>query len=620
MEEDQEKRSEFINVNIIEPGLDLEAITEIATTKGKSFDTLNIEELKVLIKEFNESKNKPEEVKVEEQKQEPPKQEEVKVEEQPKQEEVKVEEPKKEEVKVEEQKKEEVKVEEPKKEEVKVEEPKKEEVKVEEPKKEEVKVEEPKKEEVKGEEQKKEEVKVEEQKQEQPKQEENKDNQNQKQEEPKTKKKQESENKNKPKASQQNEASKKSVRRSLYYPESYQFNTIAQQNNKLLELVKNKTPINVQISDPKIAKEGTRIIKPIYSYRVQCKELKSDVRRTYADFEWLKAQLNIRYPLRLVPVIVKDLIVKQAGKNLMNENDENFELRKIRYLNRFIESILKKKILCGSPIFYEFLVLDTIKFAKYKSILDKKAYNLETNLSNLITTKGEVKCKLEKTTVNDTEYLYPKAYCMSDIYEKICTTIDETLVDFNKLYQHLRTIGALFKSLTQAIDKYKFKNKEEIQGSINGFKDTFEKWSVNVYDQCLYLNANIRENLNYMSNELEEFSNSFKRYRDFRYEYEEFTEMINKEKGNLIDAHIDIELKKEENKDKKRSEIKYNQKGLDEVFKDKNMLLSEEKKRLSTAMNYMIKDYEKLFLTHAKKLKELNENAKKTMIIDFIQG
>ena len=588
MEEDQEKRMEFINENIIEAGLDLEEITKFAGTKGKSFDTLNIEELKVLIKEFTDSKKKPEEA----QKQEEPK-------------------------------KEEVKVEEPKKEEAKVEEPKKEEVKVEEPKKEEVKVEEPKKEEVKIEEQKKEEVKVEEKKQEEPKQEENKDNQAPKKEEPKTEIKEQNENKSTQESIQEKkepQVQKAPVRKGLYYPESYQFNTIAQQNTKLLELVKSKTPINILISEPKIAKEGTLIVKPIYSYRVQCTELKSDVRRTYSDFEWLKNQLNIRYPLRLVPVIVKDVIVKQVGKNLKNENDENFELRKIRYLNRFIESILKKKILCGSPIFYEFLVLDTIKFAKYRTVLDKKPYTLETNLSNLITTKGEVKCKLEKTTVNDTEYLYPKTYCISDIYNKIITNIDEALIDFNNLYQKLRNIGSLFKSLTQSIDKYKFHNKEEILASYNSFKDTFEKWSVNVYDQCLYFNANIRENLNYMSVELEEFTNSFKLYRDYRYEYEEFTEMINKEKGDLIDAHIEIELKKEENKTKKRSEIKYNQKGLDEVFHDKNMLLFEEKKRLSTTMNYMIKDYEKLFLTQARKLKEINENAKKTMIIDFIQG
>ena len=53
MEEDQEKRMEFINDNIIEPGLDLEEITKFAGTKGKSFDTLNIEELKVLMEYFD---------------------------------------------------------------------------------------------------------------------------------------------------------------------------------------------------------------------------------------------------------------------------------------------------------------------------------------------------------------------------------------------------------------------------------------------------------------------------------------------------------------------------------------------------------------------------------------
>ena len=87
---------------------------------------------------------------------------------------------------------------------------------------------------------------------------------------------------------------------------------------------------------------------------------------------------------------------------------------------------------------------------------------------------------MEKTTINDTEYLYPKTYCMSEIYEKIVANIDEVILDFNNLYQHLRTIGSLFRSLTQSIDKYKFKYKEEIQSSINSFKDTFEKWSVNV--------------------------------------------------------------------------------------------------------------------------------------------
>ena len=75
-----------------------------------------------------------------------------------------------------------------------------------------------------------------------------------------------------------------------------------------------------------------------------------------------------------------------------------------------------------------------------------------------------------------------------------------------------------------------------------------------------------------MSIELDEFSNSFKRYRDFRYEYEEFTEMINKEKGDLIEAHIDIELKKEEiQNQQKRIKKKSNKKS--------NKLMQKTKKK-----------------------------------------
>ena len=45
-------------------------------------------------------------------------------------------------------------------------------------------------------------------------------------------KKQHTENKNKPESSQKDQAPQKQVGRSLYNPESYKFNIIAQQNKK----------------------------------------------------------------------------------------------------------------------------------------------------------------------------------------------------------------------------------------------------------------------------------------------------------------------------------------------------------------------------------------------------
>ena len=54
----------------------------------------------------------------------------------------------------------------------------------------------------------------------------------------------------------------------------------------------------------------------------------------------------------------------------------------------------------------------------------------------------------------------------------------------------------------------------------------------------------------------------------------------------------------------------------DEVFYKKDLLMIGEKKRLCTAMNYMMKDYNKLIKLHSKKLKVMNEATKKAIIID----
>jgi len=261
MEEDQEKRMEFINTNIMEAGIDLEEITKFAEDQGKTFDSLNVDELKTLVEQFNNKDKQSQEKK---------------------------EEPKKEETKVVEEKKEE-----PKKEETKVVEEKKEE-----PKKEEKKVVEEKKEEPKKEEKKEPEKSIE------------------KKDSGKKSEKKSSKDQNKPAEEEiPKNLPKLKLYKELYHPETFEYKTIIQQNNKLLELIKEKKPIQVKISSPKREAEKTLFSKAIFSYRVECPELGSDVRRTYADFEWLCNELNKRYPLRLCPVIVKENIVKQMGKN-----------------------------------------------------------------------------------------------------------------------------------------------------------------------------------------------------------------------------------------------------------------------------------------------------------------
>lgn len=592
MEQEEEKRMEFINENIIEAGVDLEEITKFAESQGKSFDSLKIDEIKNLLDKFNNKEEKKEEA-------ETKKEEDLIVKGSVKAKII---------VKEDEHQNKEETNNDNKNE-------KSEDIK-DDNNKEIIKNQNdnPKdNNEIKKEEIKKDEIKKEEAKKEEEKKPEKENNQQQIQKEIKT----QPQNQTPP----PKELPKSFIHKGLYYPESYDFKTVIQQKNKLLELSESKKPIQILISEPKKESEGGFFFsKAVYSYRVQCPELGSDVRRTYSDFEWLQNQLSIRYPLRLAPVFVKENMVKQLGKNLKNESDENYELRKIRYLNKFINSVLNKKIFRTSPVLYEFLILDEKKLIKYKNILDKKPYELEVGLNNLITVKGEVKCSLEQKNINDSEILIHKAFSLSELYNRIITNLEYAINDFHDLSMHLKNISLLFNYVNLNLTNYKYSKVDDMKNSINNLKALFEKWSKNMSEQSDFFSTSIKENLNYMSLELIGIDTIYKKYKDYRNEYEDFTTMIKKEKNELIDTLKNEEMKKDINKGKDPKSIKFNKKAFDEIFYNKNLLLIEEKKRLSTTMHLMNKDYNKLMKIHMKKIKEMDEDANRTIKIDFIKG
>ena len=92
----------------------------------------------------------------------------------------------------------------------------------------------------------------------------------------------------------------------LYSPQSYDVKTQPHQKNILLDFEEKKQLIKVTISEPKLERNGGFFSKALYSYRIVTSLLEKDVRRTYNDFEWLREQFVIRYPLRLVPPIITE--------------------------------------------------------------------------------------------------------------------------------------------------------------------------------------------------------------------------------------------------------------------------------------------------------------------------
>ena len=221
--------------------------------------------------------------------------------------------------------------------------------------------------------------------------------------------------------------------------------------------------------------------------------------------------------------------------------------------------------------------------------------------------------------MNDSEAIYNKSQSLKELYNRIISCIDLCINDFNNLTHRFKEISVYFNQLNKNITAFKYKNADDMKESFNNLKSLFDKWSKNVNSQTEFFNNVVKENLNYMSLELNEVSNTFKRYRDYKFEYEDFTVMINIEKSNMVNTYINEELKKEVNKGKTANQIKYNKNKLEQLFSNKNLLLIEEKKRLVTTMHYLIRDYNKLISLHNKKIKEIDELVQKTVVIDFIR-
>ena len=417
------------------------------------------------------------------------------------------------------------------------------------------------------------------------------------------------------------EESKKETKQNnpLYTPQEYEFKTSSQQKNKLLELSENNKIITITVSEPKKEQVRGFFTKTLYSYRVQCPELNSDVRRTYTDFEWIRSQMVLRYPLRLIPPVMKESVFKTIGNIIKQENEEISEQRKVRYLNKFMNAIIQKKILRTSPLLFEFLSLESKKFKSYQEKITQMKYELDIKLNNLITTKGKVKCTLENNSIDEANNIGYKYTSLNEIYNKINSSFDNIINDFQALSIHMKEVSNNFNALIENMNYCKYTNLDDFKNNITELKNTFNNWSLCCGNQSDYFNKQFKENFNYMALEADEMNLIFKKYYEFKNEYEEFSSMINKKKEDLFNNKNYAKWEVEPGKEKDIPTFKDDKKlAFENMLYKENLLLKEEKKRICATIHIMRKQYNKLMKIHNKQIKEINDSMKKKVKIDFI--
>ena len=373
----------------------------------------------------------------------------------------------------------------------------------------------------------------------------------------------------------------------------YEIKTQLQQDNELLKLDKEKKRISIIVSDPIKEKAKNIFKKVVYSYKVECPEIKTEVRRTYADFEWLRNILGSYYALRVVPPIMKEAMYFQLDIVNKKDTEEAIENAKIKYLNYFMNSLIKKKIFRTSAILYEFLELNDSDFKKYKDLLGKYKYDLNVSLDNLKTVKGNLKFQLKLSEIKKADLFGKKVNEITNLYNFLDKKILNLANDFLNLETHMKQIASTFNKLSTALNFNEHSKKmQEIYQKLNTI---FNSWSNSYGKQYSFFKSDFKDFFNYINLEIQEMSSLNQNFLSYKKHYEDYSTKINKKKEELFNQKDFNKWSVEPGTEEQISKCANNKKlAFEKMLYKETELQYNEKKLVACALHLMNKQFNKL--------------------------
>ena len=380
----------------------------------------------------------------------------------------------------------------------------------------------------------------------------------------------------------------------LFSNQDYDITTQPIQKNKLLELDQTNEKLIINITEPKQEKKGGLFSKSIYSYRIVTPLIGKDVRRIYSDFEWLRDQFILRYPLRLVPNIIKENNLFNEDVLDRNDKEEINEEKKIKYLNNFMGRLLQKKIFRTSPILYEFLELDDKNFKKYKEKLNSSKYELSITLDNLKTCKSKLHYEFKKENIKEADTFNKKYLKLSEIYQKLDKNISNIINAFQSLEKYMKDTAESFNQLSQEFTKNE-KNNNKLQNIFNELNKIFDQWSKSYSSQNNFFKNDFKLLFKFLNLDTQELSQIYKTYSSYKNDYEEFSIRVKKKKEELFQQKNYNNWGLAPGTESQLESFQDNKKlAFEKMLYRETYLLAEEKKRIAFSIYYMHKQYDKM--------------------------
>jgi methyl-accepting chemotaxis protein len=397
----------------------------------------------------------------------------------------------------------------------------------------------------------------------------------------------------------------------LFYPEVFDIKTKTPKTNKLLDLEKEKQKINIKISELKNEKSESGGIfgKNKNLYKIECDAMKSNVKRTYSDFEWLRGMYVMYYPLRIIPPLIKEANLLLEGIVDKNDDKEKVENKKIKHLNQFIHTLLKKKLFRTSSLLYNFITLDNEEFKKYKESVNKRRYELSQNFDNFKNMNGKIHCEFNKDKIAYVEKISLGYQKISNIYTKLEENLNKVISDLNNLSYNMKEISDRFQELTENL-KY-FQHNGRMSNAYIQLNTIFGCWSSSLKNQSEFFNEDFLQLFKFFNLQIKETDILHKQLITQKKNYESKGLKLLKKKEELF-YQGDVSKWGVDPSEKKLVEKCSNEKTIcfEKMLCKETNSLKEEKKTLAIYINLINRQFDKLLKNQSDELLIFFDNLK----------
>lgn len=254
-------------------------------------------------------------------------------------------------------------------------------------------------------------------------------------------------------------------------------------------------------------------------------ELKTTITRKLSDFEWLRSRLIKMFPTLYIPPLPQS---KFFEKNTLQKM-----IKKMFYMQKFIDSLIKTKLIRGSQIFSDFIQLSKDDFKNAKLNYDK--IKPPISLSQLITVEGIVNITINPYLDTKANSIQSDIYKKDALFTKLRFSVKELMAQMDIMAKKFNDVSKVLSLIAQCYKTSPSIENDKLNGCFFHLSTLMENWSKGYENQNKFFHSEIKNYFKYMQREIIGFTKVVDDFKNARSTYMDYKGTLGheKEKDNL---------------------------------------------------------------------------------------